>query len=999
MKNLISKNTKLFNIAIIMTIIICFGHVCAEEQGLPLIKNYTPEMYDAQGQNWAIVQDENGFMYFGNTDGSVLQYDGASWRQIPVANGSIVRSLAIDSTNRIYVGAQNEIGYLAPDSIGQYKYISLLSEIDTIYHNFGNVWQIHITPEFLFFSTRKYLFRRDATGNYKIWEAKTTFHASFYIKDFGFFVHQMETGLMEVKDDSLILIPNGEKFKTDWVYSVLSFEKNKLLIGTRKSGLFLYDNGSVVKFQTEANEWLIENHLYHGLKLRDGNFALSTLRNGIIILNTNEEVVDIVDKYSGLLDENVWYVYQDIAGSLWLALNRGISRLDYPSPFTFFDERNSLEGNVQDIVRHKNKLFAATGLGIYELEESGDGLSHSKFKLIPGLKNQCWALLSLPEALLVSSNHGIYEYKSGVFKNITKKSAWQMSQSKKNPNRIYLGLDEGVSSIYKSETGWIDEGRIPGIKVEARTIAQDDSGNLWIGTVYEGVLRVNIENINNPNIKYYTTKDGLPSPKYNLVYKNNEDVIFGTTHGIFTFDNTLQKFKPSEIDGDLEHYLSDTTSYTILQTDENGNIWFNHFEKPAFAKSKNGVYDIECNSFLSIPNSAIYTFYSEKNGVTWIGGTNGVLRYDSKIKTNTEYPIVTYIRRVIVNNNLVLFGGDNFTQTINQPLRYTDNAFRFEFAAPDFKDESANYYQYMLDGLEESWSDWTSETKRDYTNLSPGDYKFQVRTKNIFEQISPIAFYTFKILPPWYRTWWAYSGFVILVILGIYFSIRWLIIHTQQKAIEEKIRIDNIEKQAEEKMRSKVAADFHDELGNKITKISLFSEILRSDINKTSDKTMDYLNKINENANNLYNETRDFIWHLDPKKDTLHDLAIRLNTFGDELFDSTDTNFEFKTPKGNIKNVRLQMDWRQHILRIFKEAMHNALKYSESSNVKLKISTNNNKAIIELSDDGKGFNLSEQSSGEGLKNMKNRAEAIQSDLKIQSDSGKGTQIQLIINLP
>ena len=134
------------------------------------------------------------------------------------------------------------------------------------------------------------------------------------------------------------------------------------------------------------------------------------------------------------------------------------------------------------------------------------------------------ALLSLPDVLLVSSNHGIFEYKDGKFHSITKKSAWKMSQSIKNKNRIFLGLDQGVSTIYKSGPKWIDEGRISGIKVEARTIAQDDSGNLWIGTVYEGVLKVYINDINNPVIKYYDTKDGFPSPKYNLVFKNKTGV-------------------------------------------------------------------------------------------------------------------------------------------------------------------------------------------------------------------------------------------------------------------------------------------------------------------------------------------------------------------------------------------------------------------------------------------------------------------------------------------
>ena len=109
------------------------------ENGIPFLKNFSSRDYQAQGQNWAIIQDRNGFMYFGNTDGCVLQYDGVSWRKIPVSNGSIVRSLVIDSTGVIYVGAQNEVGYLSPDSIGTLRYVSLMNMIDSSYHNFGNV--------------------------------------------------------------------------------------------------------------------------------------------------------------------------------------------------------------------------------------------------------------------------------------------------------------------------------------------------------------------------------------------------------------------------------------------------------------------------------------------------------------------------------------------------------------------------------------------------------------------------------------------------------------------------------------------------------------------------------------------------------------------------------------------------------------------------------------------------------------------------------------------
>jgi len=437
-----------------------------------------------------------------------------------------------------------------------------------------------------------------------------------------------------------------------------------------------------------------------------------------------------------------------------------------------------------------------------------------------------------------------------------------------------------------------------------------------------------------------------------------------------------------------------------------------------------------------LPNDVVYGILEDSKGFLWLSTNKGLARFDPKTESFKNYDIRDGLQSnefnsgayALTNEGSLIFGGVNganeffpdsltdnpyispmvltgfniynqpvkLAQTINATneiiLSYKQNYFSFEFASLDFSKPARNQYAYMLEGLDISWINSGTRRFAGYTGLDAGEYLFKVKGTNgdgIWNETGTSI--RIIITPPFWKTWW-FNVLLFLIIAG---GITLLIMYR----VRQLLKIKTIEKIAEEKMRSKVAADFHDELGNRITKISLFSEILRSDINKTSDKTMDYLNKINENANNLYNETRDFIWHLDPKKDTLHDLAIHLKTFGDELFDSTNTNFEFNGINDHTKKIHLQMDWRQHILRIFKEAMHNALKYAKGKNVKLKISTTDKNAILELSDDGQGFNLSEQSAGEGHKNMKNIAVAIQADLKIQSNPGKGTMIQLIFNLP
>ena len=234
MKRLPDYRYFLFYFLFIFLVLNSYG----QERGLLLSDFYSPTDYNAGTQNWAIVQDNRGLMYFGNST-CILEYDGVSWRQIYVPNQSAVRSLAIDSNNNIYAGAYNELGILTPDIHGQLQYHSLTYLIDKNHSDFGDVWNIYCIKDEVFFLTEKYLFR---LKNNKIdfWEKTAErFYLSFKANN-KIYVLELGKGLMVFENNSLNLIEKGEFFSNKKIHTIIPFENN-LLIGTRANGLYLYE--------------------------------------------------------------------------------------------------------------------------------------------------------------------------------------------------------------------------------------------------------------------------------------------------------------------------------------------------------------------------------------------------------------------------------------------------------------------------------------------------------------------------------------------------------------------------------------------------------------------------------------------------------------------------------------------------------------------------------------------------------------------------------------
>lgn len=745
-----------------------------EEVGNPYITNFSPKEYGENPQNWAILQDEDGLMYFGNTHG-LLVFDGISWELVKIFEGLVVRSLSL-LNDVVYIGASNDLGYLGTDAHGKLKFHSLKNKIPEKYRDFQDVWNTVTVGKDIYFLTADYIFRYAET-KFTIWESKSGFHTAFSVNH-RFYVREFDQGLKQITGDSLHFVSNGIFFADKRIYSMIPLDDSQILIGTRENGFHLFDGDTALPFPTAADQYLLENQLYHGIKLANNQLAFATLRGGVVILNKEGAFCQVLNKATGLGDERIYFLYPDREKGLWLATNNGLVRIEVPSPLSLFTAATKIESSVESIIRHRERLYAATHLGVYYLEPAyksvnGD-FSHPVFKPIKGPASFVWDLLSFGDYLLAGGEEGVFNIDGTQAELIN--TSWfdarVLFRSRKDTNRIYVGLLEGLAILQNSNGRWIDRGHVPGLNQEVVGIEEDDQGIIWLGTRNGEVLRLDFSTElprGSIQIETFGLDSGLPyntpiSPK-----KIGSGILFATQKGLRRFEPESKHFIS---DSSLGGTLADTTTWIYrLFPDKKRDIWVIAGDRDRditgkLIKQSNGQYVLQETPFLRMHDMGNMLFIYPNEEVVWFGASEGIARYALSAPKDYSVAFPAKIRKVsdITSDTVFYYGQKKRSQKLI--MDYSHNSLHFEFAGISYEDPSSTQYQVKLEGFDKKWSPWFKDTSKDYTALPEGDYVFQVRAKNIYNNISQAGLFSFIILPPWYRTWWAYAIYT-LFFLGI----------------------------------------------------------------------------------------------------------------------------------------------------------------------------------------------------------------------------------------
>ncbi len=737
--------------------------LAAEERGLPLITVYPSEVHKAGPQTFAVAQDARGVLYFGNLHG-LLSYDGAWWglRKLPDEQAPL--SLATNAEGRVVLGLVKDFGTLEREPRGSVEFRSLLPTLPEAKRDFGDVRNVCSTPAgFLFVAEKRLLlWNGSSTRIAAEFDSRDTAPRDCYVNRDTIYLRGPK-GLQTFDPTTFRIQPAGLEGR---VQLVLRGPGNTVIAEVRDEGFFTVENGASKPFAPAASAWLKGKLVSSGCTLRDGRLVIATRQNGLMILSPVGEIEQLIGENAGLPDSIINEAFVDRDGSLWLAMEGPIVRIDLASPVSVFDARHGLRGSAGDVARFDGKLYAVTSHGLSRIEENGAATR------IDAIKDSPWRLLSLEDQLLVGTTKGLYTItKTGIVAHVIDQAVeiYDLARSTSDPERVWLAERAGLSSVRRANGTWVYEGLIAGAPEYISSVVEQD-GVLWGGSVFEGIIRVEDPRGAKPRLKQFGHNEMN-------VFKVGGRVVLVDARGSVLEIDPNGHLVPDKLLG----HISAPRGFFIVAADPKGNVWINSIPPLMFERHADGTFAREGRPLVSVTAADIQNVRIHGN-IVWFAADKGLFRYEPNAASETVQPQpAPLIRRVVAGENRVLYGG-TATKEATTSLPHNFGRMRIEFAPVSYRPGVT--YQYRLDPIDAGWSEWISEPFIDYTRLEPTNYVFRLRARGPAMTPSPETSWSFSVLPPWYRTSWANVLWALLFI-GAVAGVIWVRTRTLHRQAEK----------------------------------------------------------------------------------------------------------------------------------------------------------------------------------------------------------------------
>jgi len=796
-----------------------------------LLSHYSLDVDGLDNLNFELKVNDDGQLCIANRSG-VLLYEGNNWDF--KATPSAALSLDFDSVGHIFVGCAGDFGKFGYAD-GTYQFISLNPNKadESLY------FKTIVMDTLAFFISEsdviRYHLGQEKSYITYLQDADEYFTNLFAVD--GEIMIQTNKKIYRYQDDQLLddfdwKLPENAQF--------LFFDKHptrdQYVAGTTDNKVYIYRNKSF--YECRMSKFLIENESFvnNGVWVDDNHFALSTLEDGIILYsNRHSKIVDVINHDNGLPDNEIYTIGRDHEGGLWISHEFGLSRLEIGVPFKSFTNYHGLEGNLKDVFWFDKHLYISTSKGVFFLEQkenykttvyyapvenknpSSSKTSNSKkksglfgglfgskkspsptkntsdkkikyerkvkknlvnagyeFTKVNGIDAKCEKFIRYRRKLLVASSNGLYEIKK-EYDKVEKKKVHQAELVVHEPirftfidnhkGRLVIANHYNEIKLYEhDEDVWQQVDQIDFHGELVLSALHQHNGITWFAT---------------PSHLYrYDSLSSTYQDFKSYKYQNQfiDDVRISAIANQLYLINSIGYFY---LDGAEDRILEDTVLMKRIGKpvkhlqEHGGKVWINNGEAWYQINKNRSVLKREI--FGLFPDMSFITNY--RDNIWLIDNSHELLKYYPTEDDSLVWKNHMYLREAKSNK-----GDVNVHVSGPISFEHDENSFYFELARPDYRGLLQIEYQYMLNGLNEKWSEWSDKNQISFNYLPPGSYSLNIRSKDHFGKIQQLDEVKFTITPPYWQTLWFY-GLQILFMTALVFGSAIMNRQAQQKYV------------------------------------------------------------------------------------------------------------------------------------------------------------------------------------------------------------------------
>ncbi len=729
---------------------------------------------------------------------------------------------------------------------------------------------------------------------------------------------------------------------------------------------------------------------------RHNNVWMSSSFKGLLEFDVLTRSVKNYGVESGLVSQNTWDAFCDNEDNVWVASENGVSKLSTKN-YSWYDLTQTNYQNVKSTcIWNDSTLLFSNLIDLYSLT-NGISKKVTGYTNLPGFLEE--VLAKTPDnRLLVNINDPspmgafvvhttICDFKNNALINCRKLKELPGAVGLVYTNRgmVYRNNElwmTGPSGICCYQNGGFLPVKQPENGISPTFIDKAADGTLWAIDRYRNLVHLAATAGGTSTYSYtltqkeYIRQQDIGDQYYAKLFVDSKGRIWlcGRQKGmclLFTGkDGNVAKIRLLDINTFSSGLITDITE------DDEHNIWVGTaagldkvtFHGDSFIVQKDVYGSQLCGKYIFVIRKFANKLYI---------GTSGCMGVINVTDDDPKVPPYVYISGLKINEK------DQTRLLLANPvLQPGENSIDFTFLGLSFKDEHRIRYSYKLEGLDENWSTPRPEYSITYSLVPPGTYTFRVKALSAtgLWSVQP-ASYTFTIAQPFYTRWW-FITLVAVAILGITYSV-------YRYRINQILQIQRI--------RQTISKDLHDDIGATVSSINILANMAKSDL-VSDGKRNQFLETIQEESKHVSESLNDIVWSINPKNDSIEIIIARMQRYASELFEAQNISYEIELPDAPPSELSLQMATRQQVYLIFKEAVNNLAKYAGTTKARIALVVTKNEFSITITDNGKGFDTAQTNTGNGIFNMKKRAQDINASLAIISAPGEGTTVTLSIPL-